>query len=499
MSLELYNTLSRTKEPLRPVVPGRIGMYMCGPTVYSEPHLGHARGPIVFDVMRRWLEHEGFVVRLVTNVTDVGHLTDDSSADGEGEDKLARRAKLERIEPMEVAEKYFWSYFDAMARLNVRRPSIVPRASGHIVEQIELVEKLLAAGVAYERQGSVYFDVSEWEPYGRLSGRDPEELLEGTRVEVRTDKDDPRDFALWKSAEAGHIMRWNSPWGEGFPGWHLECSVMSTKYLGDEFDIHGGGLDLIFPHHESEIAQAHAAGQPFARIWTHWNMITLGGEKMAKSKDHFVTLAKLFERFDPIAVRFHLLRSHYRSVSDFTEESLAASAQGLARLTDTYRLVAPDPDGLGAEADGSGGEEAASERRSAARDDAPFLEYRTAFAQAMNDDINTPRAIAALFDAARDIRKAVEDGAGPAYRAGAAALLDDLLDGVLGVPTAESSASDDVTAALDGAIALILEQRHLARERRDFSTSDELRDRLEGLGVSVEDGPDGSTWRLQRR
>lgn len=486
MRLELYNTMSRTKEPVRPVVPGRIGMYMCGPTVYSEPHLGHARGPIVFDVMRRWLEHEGFVVRLVTNVTDVGHLTDDSDADGSGEDKLARRAKLERIEPMEVAEKYFWSYFDAMAKLNVRRPSIVPRASGHIVEQIDLVEKLLSTGAAYEREGNVYFDVSAWKAYGELSGRDPEELLEGTRIDVRTDKDDPRDFALWKRAEDGHIMRWNSPWGEGFPGWHLECSVMSTKYLGDEFDIHGGGLDLIFPHHESEIAQAHAAGQPFARIWTHWNMITLGGEKMAKSKDHFVTLEKLFEKFDPIAVRFHLLRSHYRSVSDFTEASLASSAQGLVRLADTYRMVAGDE--LGA-----GGEPAPS---LVTRDDAPFLAFRTAFAEAMNDDLNTPRAIATLFDAARDIRRAVEDGAGPAYRAGAAALFEELLDGVLGIPTASKTAGDEVGAALDGAISLILEQRQQARERRDFKTSDELRDRLESLGISIEDGPDGSRWKL---
>jgi cysteinyl-tRNA synthetase len=494
MPLELYNTMTRTKEPLKPVVAGRIGMYMCGPTVYSEPHLGHARGPIVFDVMRRWLEHEGFVVRLVTNITDVGHLTDDSGADGSGEDKLARRAKLERIEPMEVAEKYFWSYFDAMAKLNVRRPSIVPRASGHIVEQIEMVEELLANGAAYEREGSVYFDVSAWKAYGELSGRDPEELLEGTRIDVRADKDDPRDFALWKRAEDGHIMRWNSPWGEGFPGWHIECSVMSTKYLGDEFDIHGGGLDLIFPHHESEIAQAHAAGRPFARIWTHWNMITLGGEKMAKSKDHFVTLDSLFEAFDPVAVRFHLLRSHYRSVSDFTEESLASSAQGLERLTETYRMVTGD-EASRAEPAGA----PVMSAREPSRDDAPFLAFRASFAEAMNDDINTPRAIATLFDAAREVRKAVEDGAGPAYRAGAAALFEELLEGVLGVPTAPKTSGDETGSALDGAISLILEQRQHARERRDFTAADELRQRLDSLGISVEDGPDGSRWKLTKR
>ncbi|HRP47155.1 MAG TPA: cysteine--tRNA ligase, partial [Trueperaceae bacterium] len=235
MPLEFYNTLSRSKEPFRPVVPGHVGIYMCGPTVYSEPHLGHARGPVVFDVLRNWLEHEGFTVRFVTNITDVGHLVDDAD---DGDDKLARRAQLERLEPMEVAEKYFWSYFDAMAAMRVRRPSIVPRASGHLIEQQVMTEELLGRGKAYERDGSVYFDVSSWPDYGKLSGRDPSEQLEGTRVEVRSEKDDPRDFALWKRAEGGHIMRWPSPWSEGFPGWHIECSAMSTKYLGDEFDIH---------------------------------------------------------------------------------------------------------------------------------------------------------------------------------------------------------------------------------------------------------------------
>ncbi|HZJ10629.1 MAG TPA: cysteine--tRNA ligase, partial [Trueperaceae bacterium] len=425
MPLELYNTLNRAKEPLDPVVPGKVGMYMCGPTVYSDPHLGHARGPIVFDVLRRWLEHEGYSVRLVTNITDVGHLTDDDA----GEDKLLKRAKLERIEPMEVAEKYFWSYFDAMAALNIRRPSIVPRASGHIGEQVELVEELLAAGAAYERDGSVYFDVSAWDRYGELSGRDTEELVEGTRVEVRGDKDDPRDFALWKRAEAGHIMRWNSPWGPGFPGWHLECTVMSTKYLGDEFDIHGGGLDLVFPHHECELAQAAAAGRPFARTWLHWNMITLGGEKMAKSKNHFVTLEALFDVHDPIAVRFHLLASHYRSVSDFSDESLLGSAQGLRRLRETYATVVDRLERLGA---AHGPAEGAASRQSVDSDDGSFSATRTAFAAAMNDDLNTPRAIATLFDASREIRKAIEDGSSAPYLTGATALFEELLAGVLG-------------------------------------------------------------------
>jgi len=473
MTLELYNTLTRQKEQFVPVVPGRVGMYMCGPTVYSEPHLGHARGPVVFDVLRRWLEHEGFVVRLVTNVTDVGHLTDDE----QGEDKLQRRAKLERLEPMEVAEKYFWSYFDAMAAMNVRRPSIVPRAAGHIPEQIELVQELIDAGHAYRRGGNVYFDVSSYEPYGELSGRDPDELIEGTRVEVRADKDDPRDFAVWKEAEPGHIMRWNSPWGPGFPGWHLECTVMSTKYLGDEFDIHGGGLDLVFPHHECELAQARAVGKPFARTWLHWNMITLQGEKMAKSKDHFVTLADLFARHDPIAVRFHLLRSHYRSVSDFSDDTLVSSAQGLRRLREAH-----------AAAKAAAGD--------AEPDPAPFKAFRADFAAAMNDDLNTPRAIAALFDAARETRKGLDEGAGPAFAAGAAALFEELLEGVLGVPVASAADSSEARRALEGVVALLLEERQRARARRDFASADRLRDRLAELGIAVEDTPEGSRWKL---
>ncbi|MFA5551323.1 MAG: cysteine--tRNA ligase [Trueperaceae bacterium] len=475
MALEFYNTLSRTKQPFEPVVPGHVGIYVCGPTVYSDPHLGHARGPVVFDVLRRWLESSGLAVRFVTNVTDVGHLVDDAD---DGEDKLAKRAQIERLEPMEVAEKYFWAYFDAMAQLNVRRPSIVPRASGHIIEQQELTQTLLDRGVAYEQGGSVYFDVSAWEAYGKLSGRDPSELVEGTRVEVRTDKDDPRDFALWKRAEGGHIMRWPSPWGPGFPGWHIECTAMSTKYLGDEFDIHGGGLDLVFPHHEAEVAQAEAAGKAFARYWLHWNMITLGGEKMAKSKNHFVPLAELFEQYDPLVVRFHLLRSHYRSVSDFSEEGLLSSTQGLKRLRETYRNLRHglNPD--------------------VTPDHAPFEGFRSRFGAAMNDDLNTPQAIAALFDASRAVNRALEEGAQPAYQAGAVALFDDLLSGVLGVPAAEDEVHDALTT-VEGLVEMVLDERQRARERRDFGTSDELRDRLAELGISIEDTPQGSRWKLE--
>ena len=469
MPLHLHNSLSRRLEPFEPLVPGRVGIYVCGPTVYSEPHLGHARGPIVFDVLRRWLERQGFTVRYVSNVTDVGHMTDDFD---DGEDKLAKRAQLERLEPMEVAEKYFWAYFDAMDHLGVRRPSIVPRASGHVTEQIALTQTLLERGLAYASNGSVYFDVGSWQPYGELSGRDPAELVEGTRVEVRSDKRDPRDFALWKRADAEHIMRWPSPWGEGFPGWHIECSVMSTKYLGDEFDIHGGGLDLVFPHHECELAQARGAGKPFARYWLHWNMLTLGGEKMSKSKGHVVDLATLFERIDPMVVRFHLLRSHYRSLSDFADEALQSSAAGLRRLRSAYASW-PSQGGKGTPAEA-------------------WSEARQRFAAALDADLNTPEAIAVLFDVARDANKARDRG-DLGCAAAARALFDELLSGVLGIEVA--AVEGDEAELLDEVVGLLLREREAARKRRDFAAADGIRERLTALGVTVEDTAEGPRWR----
>ncbi|MCA9835511.1 MAG: cysteine--tRNA ligase [Trueperaceae bacterium] len=472
MALQLYNSKTRQKELFKPITEGHVGIYKCGPTVYSDPHLGHARGPIIMDTLKRWLEHSGYSVRLVENVTDVGHLTDDGDA---GEDKLQKRAKLEKLEPMEIAEKYFWAYFDAMAALGVQRPDIIPKASGHIPEQIEMTEELIKLGYAYERDGSVYFDVSAWEDYGELSGRNPNDLVEGTRVEVRSDKDDPRDFALWKRAEPEHIMRWNSPWGEGFPGWHIECSVMSTKYLGDEFDIHGGGLDLIFPHHECEIAQARAAGKDFARYWLHWNMITLGGEKMAKSKNHFVTLEDLFKQFDPLVIRFHLLRSHYRSISDFSEESVQSSAQGLKRLLDTYQEVKRLSSGDAADSDA-------------------FAALRQAFGDAMDDDLNTPQAIAVLFDATREINTRLSQKPDGPYLNAATMFYEDYLGKIFGVLAANpETAKGDM---LDGLLELLINQRQEARLKRDFKTSDAIRDSLAGLGITLEDTTEGSRWKL---
>ncbi len=469
--MQLYNTLTRQKETFTPLVPNHVGIYVCGPTVYSEPHIGNARGPVFFDVVRRWFSHEGYRVRFVSNVTDVGHLTDDAD---EGEDKLVKRARLEQLEPMEIAEKYFWRYFDGVAQMGVRRPDIIPRASGHITEQIGMTETLLGRGLAYERGGNVYFDVSAWSDYGELSGRNADDQQEGTRVTVRSDKDDPRDFALWKAAEAGHLMHWPSPWGEGYPGWHLECSVMSTKYLGDTFDIHGGGLDLIFPHHECEIAQAKGAGKGFANYWLHWNFLTFGGEKMAKSKGA-LALSELLAEHGGTALRFHLLGAHYRSVSDFSDESLYASKQGLKRLQETYTELSRRVEG------------------EVKVPEDPFTDYRERFTAAMNDDFNTPQAIAVLFDVSRDVNAKL-GRADAAYIAAAKAFFDDLAGDVLGIIGVQENAQDD-TALLDGLVKLVGEQRQEARTRRDFASSDAIRDRLAELGLVLEDTPDGVRWK----
>ncbi len=474
MSLVIYNSQSRKKEVFKPVAEGHAGIYFCGPTVYSEPHLGHARGPIVFDSLKRWLQFSGYKVRMVSNITDVGHLTDDMDA---GEDKMLKRAKLEKLEPMEVAEKYFWAYFDAMAKLGVRKPDIVPRASGHIIEQIEMTEELIKNGLAYVKGGNVYFDISAWESYGELSGRNPEDLKEGTRIDVRSDKDDPRDFALWKKAEPEHIMRWNSPWGEGYPGWHLECSVMSTKYLGDEFDIHGGGLDLIFPHHECELAQAKGAGKAFSRYWMHWNMITLKGEKMAKSKNHFVTLKELFEEYDPIVIRFHLLRSHYRSLSDFSDDGILSSQQGLKRLKESYANLLKLAD-------------------DSASDKAAFSKQRQDFKTAMDDDLNTPQAIAVLFDANKEINSKLKN-ASQGYINAAKEFFDDYFVEIFGLLGEAKEASEINLDTVSGIMDLVMESRQSARARRDFARSDEIRDKLAALGIILEDGSDGTAWKLK--
>ena len=482
--IELHDSLSRRKLTFEPGVPGKVGMYLCGPTVYSDAHLGHAKKEVAFDVIRRYLAHRGYAVRYVSNITDVGHLQNDSD---DGEDKMLARAALERLEPIEVAEKYYWSFMDDMARLGVQRPSIQPRATGHIPEQIELIEELIARGHAYEANGSVYFGVRSWPEYGKLSGRKLDDQEEGTREAVRFDKRDPRDFALWKRAEAGHIMRWQSPWGVGFPGWHIECSAMSLKYLGESFDIHGGGLDLEFPHHEAEIAQAEAAGHPFARYWMHNNMLTIGGEKMSKSKGNFTTLIDLFKRVDPQIVRFLLVGSHYRSVTEFSEEGFVSAHSGYRRLHDALNEIGRRLPGAPEKAN-----------------DPLLAQVRThvtAFEAAMSDDFNTPRAVAALFNLTTEVNAALAGEPGrEALEAARAAYLD-LGGAVLGLFTAGAVSNtgavtgQDDTALVGTLMDVVLEARQHYRLSKQYAASDALRGKLADVGVTVEDTRDGARWK----
>ena len=478
MDIFLYDTKQRRKVRFEPSTPGRVGMYVCGPTVYSDAHLGHGKAQVSFDVIRRFLQHAGFTVRFVSNVTDVGHLVDDAD---EGEDKIVRRATLEKLEPMEIADKYYWSYVDDMQRLNVLRPSINPRATGHIPEQIKLILELIERGHAYEVNGSVYFDVKSWPRYGELSNRKIDDLEVGTREDVREEKRDPRDFALWKRAEPGHIMRWDSPWGVGFPGWHIECSAMSLKYLGEAFDIHGGGMDLQFPHHEAEIAQSEAAGHAFARYWMHNNMVTVGGEKMSKSKGNFTTLGDLFARHDPMVVRFLLVGSHYRSITEFNDEAFTAAANGYARLRDALAEV---------------------ERRLASAPSVhqPDLVARIdgharAFEEAMRDDFNTPEAVAALFNLTRDMNQALAGDVGREALDRARDAYRRLGGDVLGLFAGNGTAAGNDHELVDTLMELVLEARQNYRLQKQWDKADSLRDTLTEAGVTIEDTPNGTRWK----
>ncbi|SMB94895.1 cysteine--tRNA ligase [Deinococcus hopiensis] len=475
----LYDTLQRRKVRFEPTTPGRVGMYLCGPTVYSDAHLGHAKKEVSFDVVRRALMHFGYEVRYVTNVTDVGHLQNDSD---DGEDKLLARARLEQLEPMEVADKYFWSFVSDMDALNILKPSINPRATGHIPEQIALIEELIARGHAYESESSVYFDVRSWPEYGKLSGRRLDDQEEGTREAVREEKRDPRDFALWKRAEPAHIMRWTSPWGEGFPGWHIECSAMSLKYLGEGFDIHGGGLDLQFPHHEAEIAQAEAAGHPFARYWMHNNMLTIGGEKMSKSKGNFTTLKDLLTVHDPMVIRFLLISSHYRSITEFSDAAFDSARSGYRRLTEALHEL---------------------ERRlpsAPEREDAALREkiagYVAAFEDALRDDFNTPRAVAALFGLTTDVNAALNGGevGRPALEAARAAYRT-LGGDVLGLFADSPATQQDDTQVVGALMELVLQARQHYRLNKQYAQADALRETLTAVGVTVEDTKEGSRWK----
>jgi len=483
--LYLTNTLSRNKELFKPIHEGHVGMYVCGPTVYGDAHLGHARPGVTYDVLFRLLKYLGYKVRYVRNITDVGHLEHDAD---EGEDKIAKKARLEQLEPMEVVQYYTERYHEAMRLLNVQSPSIEPRASAHIIEQIEAVKKILAAGYAYESNGSIYFDVQKYNQdhhYGVLSGRNLDDTLEGTRsLDGQSDKRAPFDFALWKKAEPEHIMRWPSPWGDGFPGWHLECSVMGEKYLGEEFDIHGGGMDLMFPHHECEIAQNVASrGTQGVHYWVHNNMITINGQKMGKSLGNFITLPQLFagdhpkleKAYTPMTIRFFILQAHYRSTLDFSNEALQAAEKGLARLLQAWRALEPVTPG--------------SEQPSQ-----PVQAIIDAVLDALCDDLNTPIAIAHLFDAVKLIN------AGGLSKADAAALrqlFDEVVGGVLGLKDEEAGASNKAQKALDGVMQLVLESRKKAREEKNWAESDRIRDLLASFGITVKDTKDGATWTLE--
>ena len=489
--LFLTNTLSRQKELFKPIHEGRVGMYVCGPTVYGDAHLGHARPGVTYDVLFRLLRYLGYKVRYVRNITDVGHLEHDAD---EGEDKIAKKARLEQLEPMEVVQCYTERYHEAMRLLGCQSPSIEPRASGHIIEQIEAIKKILAAGYAYESNGSVYFDVQKYNRdhhYGVLSGRTLEATLEGTRsLDGQGDKRAPYDFALWKKAEPEHIMRWPSPWGDGFPGWHLECSVMGEKYLGEEFDIHGGGMDLMFPHHECEIAQNVASrGTRGVNYWVHNNMITIGGQKMGKSLGNFITLPELFsgshklldQAYSPMTVRFFILQAHYRSTLDFSNDALQAAEKGYRRLMDAWKEIA-----------GQAGNDVVMPRSDGASGIVGAL--REKIEEALCDDMNTPVAIAHLFEAVRQINAG---GLGAEDKAAMKQLFDDVVGGVLGLSDDESSAgSEKWEKALDAAMDIVLEARAKVRAEKNWAESDRIRDTLAAAGISVKDTKEGPTWSI---
>lgn len=489
MGLKFYNSLTRNKEDFIPLTEGKVGMYVCGPTVYGHAHLGHAKSYISFDIIVRYLRYLGYDVTYVQNITDVGHLTDDAD---EGEDKLAVAAKKQHIHPMEIAEHYTASYFSDMDKLNCVRPNISPRATGHIPEQIELVQTLLEKGFAYEVNGSVYFDVTSFKDYGKLSGRNVEDMISGTRVEVKSEKRNPSDFALWKKADPGHIMQWNSPWGKGYPGWHLECSVMSMKYLGATIDIHGGGLENKFPHHECEIAQSEAAnGVQFVRYWLHNNMVTVDGTKMGKSLNNFINLKQAFsgkhERltraYDPLAVRMLVLNSHYRSPLDFSDAALSAAQSGLDRISAAVKSLRKAAS-------------SASDGQLDGNVSAKLAEIKNRFEEAMNDDINTSVAVSLIYDLTKLSNQLIEEG-----KANKQTLLaieehfNKLGGNVLGIVKDEYTQTGDADdGLLDHLMKSIIEQRNQARANKDWAAADRLRDEMAQFGIVFKDSQAGTTW-----
>ncbi|MBT8312110.1 MAG: cysteine--tRNA ligase [Flavobacteriaceae bacterium] len=482
--LKIYNSLSGKKEAFEPINEGHVGMYVCGPTVYSNVHLGNCRTFMSFDMIFRYLRHLGYKVRYVRNITDAGHLEDDA---GEGEDKIAKKARLEKLEPMEVVQRYTVDFHNILQKFNFLPPSIEPTATGHIIEQIEIIKEILDKGFAYEKNGSVYFDVSKFDEayeYGKLSGRKLEDMIANTReLAAQDEKHSPQDFALWKKAEPQHIMRWPSPWGDGFPGWHLECTAMSTKYLGDTFDIHGGGMDLKFPHHECEIAQAEACnGQPPVKYWLHANMLTLNGKKMAKSTGNNILPNEIFsgendilsKPFTPTVVRFFMMQAHYTSILDLSNEALLASEKGYLRLMDALEQLP----GMVTHATSS----------------YDFQAWCQKCYDAMNDDFNTPTLIAHLFEAVKQINL-IKEGKGTITTADKQLLentLNTFVFDVLGLEHATNQGQD--TGQLTGVVNLLIQLRNEARANKDFDTSDKIRDELAELGIQLKDGKEGTTF-----
>ena len=491
--LQIYNTLSRQKEYFRPLHEGHVGMYVCGPTVYGDAHLGHARPAITFDLLYRYLMHLGYKVRYVRNITDVGHLEHDAD---EGEDKIAKKARLEQLEPMEVVQYFTNRYHRDMELLNVLPPSIEPHASGHILEQIAFVQKIMDKGYAYVSNGSVYMDVEKYAkdyPYGKLSGRNLEDIVTETReLDGQQEKKHSFDFALWKKAAPEHIMHWPSPWSEGFPGWHMECSAMGTKYLGEEFDIHGGGMDLMFPHHEAEIAQSCAAlGKESVHYWMHNNMITIAGKKMGKSYNNFITLEQFFagehelleQPFSPMTIRFFILQAHYRSTVDFSNDALVAAEKGLGRLTEAYQRLMKIK-----------GSTTTSEHLN------PELlnSLRTRCQEAMDDDLNSPIVISHLFDSARAINT-VFDGKGTISEADLEELRAVWKTYAMDILGLQLDGAQDAGAGMDaykGAVDMLLNMRLEAKRNKDWGTSDKIRNALTELGFTIKDTKDGFEWSL---
>ena len=486
-NLFLYNSLKRTKQLFKPLHEGHVGMYVCGPTVYGDAHLGHARPAITFDILFRYLRHLGYKVRYVRNITEVGHLEHDADS---GEDKIAKKARLEQLEPMEVVQLYLNRYHHDMEALNVLPPSIEPHASGHIIEQIEYVKKILEAGYAYESQGSVYFDVEKYNKdhrYGILSGRNIEDLQNTTRaLDGQEEKRNPMDFALWKKASPEHIMHWPSPWSEGFPGWHLECSTMGEKYLGEKFDIHGGGLDLMFPHHECEIAQSVAAqGHEAVNYWIHNNMITIEGKKMGKSYNNFITLEQFFEgshplltqAYSPMVIRFFILQAQYRSTVDFSNDALQAAEKALQKMLDIYRRL--------------------QNLLPAEKSTVEVPDFMTQAYEAMDDDLNTPIVIATLFEAGKIINSATDGNAklNAEDLSRLRLLFDTMLVDLLGIKTGTDEAGADIKP-FEGAVDLLMDIRKNAKEQKDWATSDLIRDKLAALGFNVKDTKQGVEWSL---